>query len=144
MVGYDLEEAIHLTDPGIAFTCARLHLRNGKRRLKKGLRTEGMIALYDSVLFGMRYYVTEHRQCVSVVENIDLWDAARLFQALAQAGVFDDPLTFNRFSLLVERALWQKTLSLESASVLADAEKILRRLGVIPSNESTVGNGTSS
>lgn len=144
MVGHDLEDAMQLTDPRIAFTCARLHLRTGKRRLQKGLRMEGMLALYDSVIFGMRYYVTEHRQCLSVVENIDLWDAASLFQALARAGVFDDPLAFNRFSLIVERALWQKKLSPKSASILADVEKILRRLGIIPLNESALGNGTSS
>jgi hypothetical protein len=135
MSHHDLENAIRSTDPSTAFTCARLHLRNGKRRLQKGHRMEGMIALFDAVLFGMRYYVTKHKQCAAVVENIDLWDATNLYQALTRAGVFDDPLAFNRFNLLVERALWQKSYAIDAVSMLVEVEKILLKLGVISSSE---------
>lgn len=91
-----------------------------------------MIALYDSVLFGMRYYITQHNRCTAFAENVDLWDAASLFQALVRAGVFDDPLTFNRFHLLVERTIWQRTISIDISSILRNVEMILARLGVMP------------
>jgi len=119
------------TEAKTVLVCARLHLRNGKRHLQKGHTIPGVTALYDAVLFGMRYYITRHKGCVSLVENIDPLDAARLFHILARTGVFDDPLTFNRFSLIVERALWQLPGSSNTDEILAQVETMLARLGVI-------------
>jgi hypothetical protein len=132
----DLLDTTKLTDARTALICARLHLRGGKRRLQKGSSAAGVAALYDSMLFGMRYYIAKHKSCASFVENVDLWDAASLFHALARAGVFDDPLTFNRFSLMVERALWQGSLAFDVDATLTEVEVILRKLGVMPFNES--------
>ncbi len=70
-----------------ALMCARLYLHGGKRRLQKGLAAAGLAALYDSVLFGMRYYIVRHKSCSAFVVNTDLWDAASLFHALTRAGI---------------------------------------------------------
>jgi hypothetical protein len=131
MLSYELDAA-KITDPRTALICARLYLRGGKRRLQAGYSRAGMAALYDAVLFGMRYYIARHKRCESLVGNTDPWDAPGLFHALARAGVFDDPLTLNRFSLMVERALWQESYSIDADSVLAEVERILMKLGVIP------------
>ena len=120
-----------LTDARTALICARLHLRGGKRYLQKGLKKAGLVALYDSVLFAMHYYIARHRPCASLLRDTDLWDSAALFHALARAGVFDDPLTFNRFSLSIERVLWQKSSSDEANVILAEVERMLAQLGVI-------------
>ena len=95
-----------------------------------------MAALYDSVLLGMRDYIAKHEDCVTFIENTDLWDAAALYHALARAGVFEDPRAFNRFSLIVERALWQGSLSSDTDSTFAEMEMMLKRLGVRASPES--------
>lgn len=121
-----------MTEAKTALVCARLHLRNGKRHLQKGLTTAGMTALYDAVLFGMSYYIARHKRCASLVENIDPLDAARLFHVLARTGVFEDPLKFNRFSLSVERALWQPPILSDTDEILAEVETMLAKLGVIP------------
>lgn len=97
----------------------------------------GITALYDAVLFGMRYYIAQHKRCASFVKDVDLWDAASLFYGLARAGVFDDPRAFNHFSLSVERALWQGTSAFDAGSILADVETILKKLGIVSFNEST-------
>ena len=131
MTHYELIDVANMNDPRAALLCARFNLRSGKRRLQKGLTMEGMIALYDSVLFGMRYYIIKHKDCESLVQNIEVWDAVRLFQALARAGVFDDPLTFNRFSLAVERALWQKSFSFDANATFAEVETLLMKLGIM-------------
>ena len=73
-----------------------------------------------------------------MVENTDPWDAPGLFHALARAGLFDDPLTLNRFSLMVERTLWQESYSIDLHSTLEEVEKILLKLGVIPDRESSL------
>ena len=125
-------DPMQISDVDQALLCARLHLRSGRQRLQKGLATAGIAALYDSVLYGIRYYIVRHEGCAAWIENIDLWDSASLFHALTRAGVFDDPLIFNRFSLLVERALWRPSASFDAELVLAEAEKMLMRLGVTP------------
>jgi hypothetical protein len=123
------------TDAHTALICARLHLRGGKRRLQKGLTAAGVVALYDSILFGMRYYITRHAHFAAFQKTIDLWDAAAMFQVLTRLGVFEDPLIFNRFSLIVERALWQRSFLFDTNAVLTEVEKMLATLGVMPFNE---------
>lgn len=124
------------TDARTALVCAHLYLRRGKRHLQKGSSAAGLAALYDAVFFGMRYYIVKHQHCESIVKNTDLWDAAGLFHALACAGVFDDPLLFNRFTLKVEHILWQESFPCDLDVVLAEVKKMLTKLGVIPFNES--------
>ena len=121
-----------LTDARTELLCARLYLRAGKRRMKEGFRPHDMAAFYNSVFFGMRYYILKHKGCAVFVNDHDLWDAANLFQALARAGVFNDPLLFNRFSLVVERALWGKSYSFDPNTLLEEVEGILTKLGVLP------------
>ena len=133
-----------IAEEGAALSCARLYLRRGKRYLQASRNSAGIAALYDSILFGMRYYITKHKSCKSIIENLDLWDATGLFQALARAGIFDDPLGFNRFSLLVERALWQESFSFDADPILAEVERMLTKLGVIPFTESALPNEASS
>lgn len=132
MLDDSLMDPTKMTDARTALLCARLNLRVGKRRLQKGLTAAGITALYDSLLFGMRYYVSKHEGCALFVENIELWDAMSLFHALVRAGVFEDPLTFNRFSLTVERALWQKSFSFDVDVFLRETEKMLTQLDIIP------------
>ena len=132
MLPYKLIDAAKITDARTALLCAQLYLRGGKRRLAAGFSTEGVTALYHAVLFGMRYYVARHKSCESWVKNIDPWDAPSLFHALARAGVFEDPLTFHRLSLLVERALWQGSSTSDANSILTELEKMLSKLGILP------------
>ncbi len=131
------------TEANAALLRARLHLQSGKRRLQKGLNVAGIAALYDSVLFGMHYYTARHKGCESFIESIDLWDATGLFHALTRAGVFEDGLMFNRFSLTVEQALWQKSFSFDVNTTVVEVEFMLRKLGVMPSDESALPNDSS-
>lgn len=140
MLPYKLTDTAKITDARTALICARLYLRGGKRRLQAGYSKAGLAALYDAVLFGMRYYITRHERCQSLVETTDPWDATGLFHALARAGVFEDPLLFHRFSLIVERALWQESHFVDAASTLAEVEKMLVKLGVIPFHDSALPN----
>ena len=124
-----------LTDTRTTLTCAHLNLRYGKHCLQKGLTTKGVAALYDSVLFGMHYSLAKHG--VFSRQNIELWDAASMFQALTRIGLFEDSLTFNRFNLIVERALWHGFISPDAELILREVEGLLMTLGVIPSMKKT-------
>lgn len=144
MPHYGLMDESKITEADAALLRARLHLRGGKRRLEKGLTAAGIVALYDSVLFGMRYYIARHKGCASFVESVDLWDAVGLFHTLVRAGVFDDAITFNRFSLNVERVLRQESFSFDAENTLIEAEAILMKLGVMPVNEAALPGESSS
>jgi hypothetical protein len=137
MLNFEPINSTKMTNARSMLVCARLSLRDGRRSIQKGFATAGVTALYDAVLFGMRYYIASHKRCTSFVKNVDLWDAASLFHALARAGVFEDPRAFNRFSLSVERALWQGTSAFDADSTLAEVETILKKLGIVLFNEST-------
>ena len=142
MLAYTLMDTAKIKDARTALICARLYLRGGKRRLQAGYSKAGIAALYDAVLFGMRYYIARHKRCEPLMENTDPWDAPGLFHALARAGVFDDPLLFHRFSLLVEQVLWQESHFVDADSTLAEVEKMLMKLGVIPVRDSTLPDET--
>jgi hypothetical protein len=130
-----------LTDARAALICARLQFRAGKRYLQKNLTSKGVATLYDSVLFGMQYYLAKHHAFLR--KNIELWDAAGMFQALAWIGLFEDSLTFNHFTLVVERALWQGLFSSDAEVILAQAEELLTKLDVIPVHKKAVLNNAA-
>ena len=88
----------------------------------------------------MRYYIATHEQVAASVQETDLWDAVRLFAGLARAGVFDDSLSFNRFNLIVEQALWQDAFSFDAEATLAQVEAMLTKLGVMPFDEFALPN----
>ena len=143
MLPYKLADTAKIMYARTALICARLYLRGGKRRLQAGYSKAGIAALYDAVLFGMRYYMARHQGPESLTESTDAWDASALFHALARAGVFEDPLTLNRFSLLVERALWQESFAIDVDSTLAEVETMLLKLGVMPLREASLPGESS-
>lgn len=127
-----------VTDARTALVCARLHHRNGRKRLQKGFSVKAVAALYDAVWFGMLYYIARHKGCESYMGNTEYWDATSMFHALTRAGVFEDQHAFNRFSLLVERTLWQPTATLDTHAVIVQVEQMLAKLGVIPFRDASL------
>jgi hypothetical protein len=116
-----------ITDARQALLCAQLNLRGARRLLQKGVVRRGVSALYDSVLFGMMYYVARHEGCA----GMDLGDATAIFHLLTRAGVFEDRKAFHRLSLTVERFLWQGSDTFVANAILVEVEDMLRRLGVL-------------
>ena len=123
-----------MSNPRVALICARLNLRSAKRLLRQGSSTSAISALYDSVLFGMHYYIARHEDCA----NADPVDAIGLFQTLAHAGVFEDQHAFNRLSLMVEHVLWQGVASFDANAILVEVEEMLGKLGVLTFQRSTL------
>jgi hypothetical protein len=140
MPHYGLMDSTQMSEEDAALMRARLHLRGGKRRLQEGLAVAGIVALYDALLFGMRYYIARQKRCekIYMVENADLWDAVAMFHILSRAGIFDDPYAIDRLSLIVERALWQESYSFDAHAARVEIENMLTKLGVMPFNESVL------
>ena len=126
MPSSDLTPSIPGMDALQALRCAQLHLCNAKHLLQKGQSKRGITALYDSILFGMHYYVAHHQDCT----DGDLADATGLFHLLSRQGIFDDEHAFNRLSLRVERILWQGSDCFDANEILVEVEEMLAKLGV--------------
>ncbi len=131
---YNVIDPTQATDPRAALLRARLNLRGARRLLQEGSFAQGVSALYDSVLFGMHYYIARHEDCVQV----DPADATEMFHALARTGIFDDQHAFNRLSLTVERTLWQGSVSSDANAILTEVEEMLTKLGVMKFKESSL------
>src|SRR5215216_1692840 len=116
MSDFDVTNPTQLTDAREALLCALLNLRGAKFLLQKGSLRRGVSALYDSVIFGMHYYMARHEGC----SNVDLGDATGLFHLLTRVGVFEDQHAFNRLSLTIERALWQGVNSFDANAILVE------------------------
>lgn len=137
MTHLGLMDVTQMTEEDAALMSARRLLRGGKRYLLEGHSAEGIAALYDALLFGMRHFIAEavrHKR-IDITNNDDLWDCAAMYHKMAQAGIFDDPCAFNRLSLIVERALWEESFSFDAYAVLMEVEKMLTNLGVMPFDE---------
>jgi len=138
MSSQGLAKIDQISEADAAFMRAHIHLRSGLHGGQEPTSGAGITALYDAVLLGMRDYIARHEECASFVENTDPWDAPALYHALVRAGVFDDPLRFNRFSLIVERALWQGSLASDAEPALAEAETMLAKLRILPLGRSAL------
>ena len=145
MSSHGLMNIDQISDAHAALMRAYVHLRSGLHGGQEPTFGAGITGLYDAVLLGMREYIARHQECASFVENTDPWDAPALYHALVRAGVFDDPLRFNRFSLIVERALWEGSLSSDAEPAFAEAESILAKLSILPLDRSALpGNSPSA
>ena len=132
MSSHGLMNPAQISEADAALMRAYVHLRSGLHGGQEPTFGAGITALYDAVLLGMRDYIARHEGCASFVQNTDPWDAPALYHALVRAGVFDDPLRFNRFSLIVERALWEGSLSSDAEPAFAEAESMLAKLSILP------------
>ncbi len=77
--------------PEGALLRARLHIRGGKRRLRQGKISAGIVTLYDALMFALRWYIAlpERREALSVREEDDLTDEKTVFGILKRSNVLN-------------------------------------------------------
>ena len=86
---------------------ARLHIRGGKRRLRQGKISAGIVTLYDALEAAMWSYVedVEKKRGLDLREGEDLNDDAILYRLLVRSEVLDGKFDFDAFDQLTEKAL---------------------------------------
>ncbi len=116
---------------------ARLHIRGGKRRLRQGKIAAGIVTLYDALEGAMRFYIGEPARLARLdVRNIrDINSDRVLYAALTRAGVVDGTFDFEAFDRLTERALNEEMPEYDYTGLVADIERIMVQLGVMPFDE---------
>jgi hypothetical protein len=132
-----------LMDPGAlgpekaALQRAKLHVRAGRRRLRQGKVSAGIITIYDALVFAMQWYVSspERRKGLDVREGENIFDEKTAYRILTRSGVLDGSLDFTALDSLVEEALAGDLADFDYSGTLKAVESAISQLGVLPFDE---------
>lgn len=134
-----------LMDPGAlgperaALQRSRLHLRSGRRRLREGRISAGIVTLFDALECALEWYVAaDSRKAGHDLDGIDLNESREIFRILTSDGKLAGTLDFGGFNTLVEKALHDEMEGYDYRDLLDGIESALTRLGVLPFDESTL------
>ncbi len=119
---------------------ARLHVRGGKRRLRQGKISAGIVTLYDALSAAMESYAgsTEGRAALRVRPDENLKVEKVLYDVLVRSGVLNGKFDFAAFDRLMETALYQELRGYDYQSLLEGIESLMEQLGVMPFDESSL------
>lgn len=117
---------------------AKLHIRCGRRRLREGKISLGIITLYDALNSAMQWYVAApgNKKGIHIQQGEDLRDDRTVFRILSRSGVLDGSFDYESFSLLSEQALYEDMTGYDHAEVWKGVESVMEQLGVLPFDES--------
>lgn len=116
---------------------ARLHIRGGRRRLRQGKISAGIVTLYDALEAAMRSYVEDPgtRGRLDLREGEVLNKESVLYELLVRSKVLDGTFDFSGFDRLTERALHEEMPGYDYRKLLAEIESVMTQLGVMPFDE---------
>ncbi|HET6515812.1 MAG TPA: hypothetical protein VFG09_11680 [Thermodesulfovibrionales bacterium] len=119
------------------FQRARLHIRGGRRRLRQGKISAGIVTLYDALSAAMQWYIAspEREQSVKVNEGEDIRDDETAYRVLVRSKVLDGSFDYQAFDSLVVRALNEELADYDYHQVLKGIESVMTQLGVMPFDE---------
>jgi len=122
------------------FLRARLHIRGGKRRLRQGKISAGIVTLYDALEGAMRYYSADagRLRTLKIREGENLNDDKTLYSVLVRSEVLDGSFDYDAFDRLTERALNEEIPDYDYRELLSSIELIMTRLGVMPFDEESL------
>ncbi len=140
MPHFGLMDATKMTEADAASLRVRLHIRGGRRRFEHGMLAAGIASLYDALRYAMRWYISfpEHRARLGIIGSEDFRDDASLFAVLARGGVISDSFDFDALERLVEQSLDDESFQFDAARVLAQIEKVMTELEVMPFDEAAL------
>jgi hypothetical protein len=124
--------------PEGALLRARLHIRGGKRRLRQGKISAGIVTLYDALLFGLRWYAfsPDHRKALGIRLEDAFSDEKRVFELIKSLDLFPVEFDYDKFDMLVEKAADNEMADYDYSGILREFETFMTALGVMPFNES--------
>jgi len=119
---------------------ARLHLRGGKRRLRQGKISAGIVTLYDALEGAMLSYAEspETGPRLQFRPGERMHDSKALYAVLVRSSVLDGSFDFGAFDRLTEKALKQELVDYDTRDLLADIESVMTQLGVLPFDEASL------
>lgn len=115
---------------------ARLHLRGGRRRLRQGRVSAGVVALYDALTSAMEWFCASRERRSRVRDFREPFpDDRSRYGALVRSAVLDGTFDFDRLESVLERALESELPAQAAAGILEGVEATFTQLGVLPFDE---------
>lgn len=115
---------------------ARLHIRGGRRRLRQGKISAGIVTLYDALLAAMQAYAASPAGTrLDIGTGEDMNNDKVLYAVLVRSGILDGSFDFEDFDGIAERALGEEMPGYEYRELLAGIESVMTQLGVMPFDE---------
>jgi hypothetical protein len=116
---------------------AMLHVRGGRRRLRQGKISAGIVTFYDALSSAMQWYcaLPARRSKLVVGGGEDLLDDRTAYAVLVRSGVLDGRFDFDAFDRLTEHALLNEMPGYDYRAVLKGVEAVMEQLGVMPFDE---------
>jgi hypothetical protein len=122
------------------FQRARLHIRGGKRRLRQGKVSAGIVTLYDALSAAMEWYVAsaERKKGLTILPGEDLYQERTAYAVLVRSGALDGTFDFDGFDRLVVHALDHEMPGFDAGEVLGGIESVMTQLGIMPFDEAAL------
>jgi hypothetical protein len=121
---------------------AKLHIRGGKRRLRQGKVSSGIVTLYDSLTYAMQWYLasSERRRNLAIKEGENIKDDRVAAAILTRSGVLGKDFDYGAIDNLVDRLLDEEgeMPRYDYTKFLNAVESAMTRLGVMPFDESAL------
>lgn len=119
---------------------ARLHMRCGRRRLREGKVSAGIVTPYDALEGAMQGFAASvaGRAGLQVRDGEDLNDDRTLYAVLVRSGVLDGSFDFGAFYKLIEKALNEELPDYNYRPLLSGVEAVMTQLGVMPFDEASL------
>ncbi len=135
-----LMNADELGPEAAALQQARLHMRGGKRRLRQGKISAGIVTLFDALTSATEWFFLspERRAALLIKADDDLNDDRTAFNVLVRSGVIGREFDYEAFDRIVERALHENLSDYDYSTLLEGIESVMVQLGVMPFDESAL------
>jgi hypothetical protein len=119
---------------------ARLHIRGGKKRIKKGEFSAGIAALYDAFIFSLYWYFLSDKLLKPFLTNGDgtYNDEEILYSILLTYGRIDGTFDFKRFLRLTVKAIDNELKEFNDDTFMEDFDWLMEQLKVLPYNEAAI------
>ncbi|MFI5293618.1 MAG: hypothetical protein ACHQ0Y_01155 [Thermodesulfovibrionales bacterium] len=119
---------------------ARLHIRAGRRRLRQGKISSGIVTLYDALLFAMESYIMspQRREGLDIREGEDLKNDRTLYTVLTRSGVLDGKFDYETFDKLIDKESPEEMPGYDYKWILEGVESVMTQLGVMPFDEAAL------
>lgn len=116
---------------------AKLHYRCGKRRLREGKISLGVLTIYDAVISAMQWYISKpgNEGSFQAEEGGDMNDDKTVYRVLTGSRVLDGKFDYDAFNEITDKALYQDMAAFDYTEMLKGAESVMTQLGVLPFDE---------
>ncbi len=116
---------------------AKLHIRGGKRRLRQGKISAGIVTLYDAICaaFELQIIAPVNKNRLIIKDGENLNDDKTVYRILVRSKILDGSFDYNFFDAIVERALTDEMKDFEYGFLLTGIEAVMTQLSIMPFDE---------